>query len=115
MHEIVKRTWRTDLPHNNRLANAALGLAGEAGEVADLIKKMLFHGHKINEELFLQELGDVYFYLSAIELELGLTREQAQDAVNAKLQKRYPTGFDPMRSINRDAVNGGSHVLNSAP
>ena len=33
---------RTAAPHDNELVNYGLGIAGEAGEVADLIKKQFF-------------------------------------------------------------------------
>ena len=46
------------------LSNAVLGLAGEAGEVADLLKKYKHHGHDFNKEKFCKELGDLLFYVS---------------------------------------------------
>jgi NTP pyrophosphatase (non-canonical NTP hydrolase) len=41
------------------LAVAGLGIAGEAGEVADLIKKEIGHGHPVDRQKILGELGDV--------------------------------------------------------
>ena len=41
---------------------AALGLAGEAGEFANMIKKITAHGHDIAAEKLAEELGDVMWY-----------------------------------------------------
>lgn len=70
-----------------------LGLAGEAGEVANIVKKIQRdHGGQINEEIrakLKDELGDVLWYISACADELGLTlREVAEFNVN-KLAKRH--------------------------
>jgi hypothetical protein len=43
----------------------------------------------------------VYFYLAALEIELGLTRAECEQAVKEKLEKRYPNGFDVDCSIGR--------------
>ena len=54
-----------------------LGLAGEAGEVANIVKKIQRdHGGIINDETRLKlkdELGDVLWYISACADELGIT------------------------------------------
>lgn len=101
MHEIVERTWRKDLPRDLRLSNAVLGLIGECGEVVEHIKKHLFHGHSLDIQAILVEIGDVYFYLGALEIELGVLREQAELRVQEKLLKRYPDGFSSEKSTNR--------------
>ncbi|MFT4499051.1 nucleotide pyrophosphohydrolase, partial [Bacillus cereus] len=43
--EAALRTWNTNNDFGGRVINAALGLTGEAGEVADVVKKAIFHGH----------------------------------------------------------------------
>jgi NTP pyrophosphatase (non-canonical NTP hydrolase) len=95
------RTWDTDKPRRDQLANAALGLAGEAGEAADLIKKHLFHGHELDTAKIRSELGDVLYYVAILANEVGLTLEEIAEANSAKLKERYPEGFDPDRSQNR--------------
>lgn len=79
-----------------RLSNLeypTLGLTGEAGEVANIVKKIQRdHGGVINDEIrtkLKDELGDVLWYISACADELGLTlTEIAQYNVN-KLAKRH--------------------------
>lgn len=71
----------------------ALGLAGESGEVCELLKK--HHGHKkpFSREQLRGELGDVLWYLANLADAHGLTlSEVAQDNVS-KLESRYPEGF----------------------
>lgn len=49
----------------NRLAENALGLVGESGEVAEKVKKY-FRGDGINHEEVKKELGDAFFYMVAL-------------------------------------------------
>lgn len=86
-----------------RLIISALGLAGEAGEFANLVKKMTAHGHPFDPTGLKDELGDVLWYLAEAATAAGLDLEQiAQDNVS-KLLKRYPDGFNESDSIHRDA------------
>lgn len=78
-----------------------LGIAGEAGEVADLIKKEVGHGHPRNREKMAKELGDVLWYLSAIAEEYGYSLSEIATMNIEKLKARYPEGFTVERSINR--------------
>jgi NTP pyrophosphatase (non-canonical NTP hydrolase) len=86
------RTRSKDMPADRQLANAALGLAGEAGEVADLVKKHLFHGVIVAGKAK-DEVGDVLFYLDWVAELYGFTLQEAADANVEKLKKRYPDGF----------------------
>ena len=87
-------------------ANYALGLNGEAGELGDLVKKNIFHGHQNDREAFVNEAGDVLHYLSGLCLMYGVTLEEAAMANIKKLQKRFPNGFNTLDSIRRVDVNG---------
>lgn len=85
-----------------RYGNFALGIAGEAGEVADYIKKVLYHGHPIDKDKLCKELGDVLWYVATLADTAGLTLEVVARANIDKLWARYPNGFSTERSINRD-------------
>lgn len=69
---------------------AGLGIAGEAGECADLVKKNLLHGAPRNAEKMLLELGDVLWYLAMLAARYGFTLQDVADANVEKLCKRYP-------------------------
>ena len=79
----------------------ALGLAGEAGEVADMIKKMLGHGHAISSHQVRDELGDVLWYVAAVAREFNLSLSDVAEANVEKLLRRYPDGFTHAASVNR--------------
>ncbi len=79
----------------------ALGLAGEAGEVAETVKKGILHQHGLNKEVLKKELGDVLWYLSALCTTLGFDLEEVMKKNIEKLKERYPDGFSVEDSINR--------------
>jgi len=95
---------RTD-PHaqgtRDALCNGALGLVGEAGEVAELVKKHLFHGHALDRQALMAELGDVLWYVARLAAALGISLGDVATLNIDKLQRRYPNGFSHERSRNR--------------
>ena len=94
---------RTAKPEFRELANAGMGLAGEAGEVIDEIKKHLFHGHPLNRDKLIKEAGDVAWYLALLCTVLDVPLGDVLKANIDKLLERYPDGFDPERSMHRKA------------
>lgn len=99
--QLAARTLGRDRTHEQQLANAALGLTGEAGEVADVIKKHLFHATPLDQDALAKELGDCLWYIGAFATVLGLSLDEIAQRNVDKLRKRYPEGFDTERSRNR--------------
>jgi len=98
---LAARTLGRDRTHEQQLANAALGLTGEAGEVAEVIKKHLFHATPLDQDALAKELGDCLWYIGAFATVLGLSMDNIAQRNIDKLRKRYPEGFDTERSRNR--------------
>lgn len=78
------------------IAYPVLGLAGEAGEVANEMKKVFRNDNGVvtPERLlkFKDELGDVFWYIAALATELGLDLEEIASYNLVKLQKRKEEG-----------------------
>lgn len=99
--DLSKRTMN-GLPQLESLANYGMGVAGEAGEVCDYLKKVCFHGHMLNIEKVADELGDVLFYVAAIATTAGLNLADIMAGNIDKLRRRYPSGFSEERSRRRE-------------
>ncbi len=69
--------------------NWSLGLAGETGEVIELVKKWKYHGAELNRERLLEELGDVLWYLTLLANSFGFTLEEIAARNLEKLEERY--------------------------
>ena len=79
----------------------ALGLCGEAGEVAEQVKKHFFHGHELDKRHMIEELGDVAWYLAISADAIGYDLETILQMNINKLIARYPDGFDAIHSTKR--------------
>lgn len=75
------------------MLHAAVGLAGEAGEVLDVIKKVVFVGKFFDRKTLVKELGDVEFYLQAIRNATDISRDEVLVENIKKLESRHPDGF----------------------
>ena len=73
-------------PQKYKVMYPALGLCGEAGEVAEKVKKSIRDGKSL-EGIGL-ELGDVLWYISALADDLGVTLEEVAQANVDKLKSR---------------------------
>ncbi|MBA3343069.1 MAG: nucleoside triphosphate pyrophosphohydrolase family protein [Gemmatimonadaceae bacterium] len=83
---------------------AALGLAGESGEIADHVKKIMFHGHPLDDatrDKIAKELGDILWYCAMGARGVGMGLGEIATMNVEKLKKRYPGGFSAERSLNR--------------
>lgn len=89
------KTWELDL------AVLALGVAGEGGEVADYVKKVVGHGHVLETEKLVKEIGDALWYIAALSHHVGVPLSEVAEKNINKLKARYPDGFSSERSINR--------------
>lgn len=73
-----------------------LGLNGEAGEVADYLKKHIGHSQPLDVSRISKELGDVLWYVAKIATTCGLDLSYVASLNIKKLSERHPTGkFDP--------------------
>lgn len=83
-------------------AYIALGLTGEAGEVADMIKKSMRHGelHQGHKSEILLEIGDVLWYASAMAQHLGWTLADVMALNDTKLRLREEAGVHPLQTGN---------------
>ena len=104
--ELVEKTLNPDLNTKELLANGALGLCGEAGEVADLIKKYLYQGHKMHRDALLKEMGDVRWYLELLCIVAMTKIEHVEEMNMKKLLERYPNGFSSDASVAREDAHG---------
>lgn len=98
---LAYRTANHELSKFDQLRNAAYGLNGEAGEVIDLLKKHEFQGHDLDYNMVVKELGDIAWYLALACTALGMPMSEMLERNIAKLEERYPDGFDADKSINR--------------
>ena len=87
-------------PEQYNIVYPALGLAGEAGEVAEKVKKHIRDG-VLNVDDLKKELGDVLWYLAAIASDLGLNLDDVAESNLKKLRSRKERGVISGSGDNR--------------
>jgi len=69
-------------------AYLSVGLAGEVGEVCNLIKKHLFYtGYTVDREHLCDELGDCLYYLFNLATEFGFSVDDLVHKNSGKVKK----------------------------
>ena len=111
--DLALKTLNKDVfEQKDLILNASLGLSGEVGEVNDIIKKYMYHGHKLDNDMkekIILELGDVCWYVALMAWAIDKTK--FEDVLNKnieKLEKRYHGEFSTEKSINRKEDSNNS-------
>lgn len=99
--DMALRTINPELSPKDQLINGLMGLCGESGEAADIMKKHLFQGHELDTEHLAKELGDVAWYLAVTAYFLGYDLGDIFTMNIEKLKERYPEKFESALSITR--------------
>lgn len=89
----------------NLLLQGVMGMSGESGEALDIVKKVMFQGHELNDatrEHLIRELGDVLWYVATTAQALDCDLETVMTTNIDKLRNRYPMAFDSERSQHRE-------------
>lgn len=83
-------------PLFSKITYLFMGLSGETGELGEKLKKVIRDKNCILEEydksLIIKELGDIYWYLTAIMNELGITQDEVLKVNLEKIQDRIQRG-----------------------
>lgn len=83
------------------LIHMTLGIAGEAGELLDAVKKNTMYGKALDYDNLIEELGDLEFYMEGMRQILNISREAVLATNIAKLRKRYGKSYSDQAAIQR--------------
>ena len=86
----ARRTIRRELTEDQRLLDAAAGLAEEAGEVLAHVRKHLLQGRPLDRESLALELGDALWCVAITADTLGISLEAVARRNVDKLRVRHP-------------------------
>lgn len=101
LNEYQKHALKTAIyPENRRIIYPTLGLTGEAGEVADKVKKVIRDGgEEFTDEKRLEiakEIGDVLWYCATLARDLGYELDEVAqmnvDKLRSRMQRNHLTG-----------------------
>ena len=79
-------------PEKAHLLHMAVGIAGEAGELLDAIKKFVIYNKQIDLVNVIEELGDLEFYMEGLRQGVRVDREHTIYKNKEKLSVRYNSG-----------------------
>ena len=88
--QLAKRTVNESLTPDQRLLDAAAGLAEEAGEVLAHVRKHLLQGRPLDREALELELGDALWCVAITADTLGVSLEAVARRNVDKLRARHP-------------------------
>lgn len=97
--EVIRTAGSHDIAQ--QFCMAGLGISGEAGEIADIIKKVLFHDHELDPDKLILEMGDLLWYVTFLAEILGTSLDEIMERNVSKLRRRYPSGFSSEDSKRR--------------
>ena len=97
-----------------QLNHAALGLAGDAGELCNAVARCVYYGKELDLTNVKEEIGDSLWWLAEACDAIGVTLEEMMEANVRKLCIRYPDKYSNLnaaeenrnREAERKAVEG---------
>jgi|WetSurMetagenome_2_1015567.scaffolds.fasta_scaffold00003_15 NTP pyrophosphatase (non-canonical NTP hydrolase) len=89
-----------------QLEYAIVSLSGEVGEMANLLKKKVYHNKKgITNKAFIDEASDVLWYLACVADALNTNLSNIATYNINKLNKRYKDGkYDERHYMVNDSI-----------
>lgn len=97
----ARRTINTDLSVEQMEQHALYGMCAEVGEILSIFQKE-FQGHAAQREKVVDECGDLLWMIAELATTFGFTLEEVAQHNVEKLWRRFPQGFDSVRSVNRE-------------
>jgi NTP pyrophosphatase (non-canonical NTP hydrolase) len=87
-----------------RINHAVVGLAGEVGELAQLLERWVYYGQSLSVPDVEEEVGDCLWYLALLCTAVGIPMERAMEGNLAKLKARFPHKFTEEAAAKRDTA-----------
>lgn len=87
---------------NIRLLHAGIGLATEAGEFLDALKKHIYYGKDLDKVNLREEMGDLFWYCAIIADQMGVDFTEVMERNITKLKARYGDKFTEEKANTRD-------------
>lgn len=104
--DYIQHVRRTEATANadmiTRFEHGVIGIATEAGELMDILKRRKFYGKALDRTHILEEIGDIAFYLAMVCDACEIDLVEALEKNVAKLKARYPERFTEENALNRD-------------
>lgn len=89
-------------PDQAELLHAAIGLAGEAGELLDAVRKHVFDGQPLDTKNCVEELGDLLFFFEAMRQCFDWVTLDVLMVTNMnKLDERFKDGYSDKAAQER--------------
>lgn len=76
-----------------RLLHSAVGISGEAGEIASETERYIYYGQELDPVNLMEEYGDLLWYINQGCRAIGVTLEQVMEANISKLTERFPQKY----------------------
>lgn len=97
LNEYQQKALETAIyPEEQKIIYPTLGMCGEAGEVADKVKKVIRDNNQdftpLKKAELAKEIGDVLWYCATLAHDLGYTLEQIAEINYEKLKSRQMRG-----------------------
>ena len=84
-----------------KLMHSVMGMAGEVGELTDSVKKHILYKKPLDITNLKEEAGDILWYMSLLLQEIDSSFDEVMHLNKAKLDKRYPNGYNDEDAVKR--------------